>query len=333
MSVRNLLLVPAALVLIAPVVEAHHSPSAFDMTQEIVIEGTVVALEWKNPHIYFTLETTGADDGVRQYEVEAPPVGSVRTYGVSREDLEPGTRIVLRANPGRREGGTVRALSFAASDGSVKLLDATGAGTVSMLSPSVPAAGLAGRWALPPAAFLSRVLAPLPLTATAQAAVAQAMSAADAQTLCGKEIPPPYLAPVLYEIDVTAAEVVIRTDGDGDVARRISLTETTHPAGLAPSASGHAIGHWEGNTLVVETAGFAPQVTGRGLPLGPGTRLVERFALTDDRLHLSYEVRIEDPENFTEPVAYAMQWDHRPELEPSGLPCDAGSDRRYLQYR
>jgi hypothetical protein len=303
------------------------------MTREIVLEGTVVELEWKNPHIYLTLEITGADGVVRRQEAEAAPVGSVQTYGVRREQLEPGTRIVLRANPSRREGGIVRALSFAASDGMVYMLDAIGSRSVTFQGPTVPAEGVDGKWALPPAAFLARVLVQLPLTPAASAAQAQARQAPGAEMQCGKESPPPFIGPTLYGIQVSNEAVVIRVDGEGDSVRRISTVEMAHPADLEPSINGHSIGSWEGETLVVDTVGFVAQVSGRGLPLGPATHMVERFSLSQDRLHLIYDVRIEDSANLLEPVAYSMQWDHRPELEFSGLACDAEIDARYLQDR
>lgn len=31
-----------------------------------------------------------------------------------------------------------------------------------------------------------------------------------------------------------------------------------HPSGIKPTRAGHSIGHWEGDTLVVDTVGFAP---------------------------------------------------------------------------
>lgn len=333
MLTTKFLFASVACVLVPVAVQAHHSPAAFDMSREIVLEGTVVELDWKNPHIYLTLEITGPDGVVRRQEAEAAPVGSVLTYGVRREHLEPGSRIVLRANPSRREGGIVRALSFAASDGSVLLLDAIGSRSVSFQGPTVPAEGVGGKWALPPAAFLARVLVQLPLTPPAAAARAQARQAPGAEMQCGKESPPPFLGPTLYGIEVSNEAVVIRADGEGDSSRRISLIETAHPADLELSVKGHSIGRWEGETLVVDTVGFVAQVSGRGLPLGPATHLVERFSVSDDRLHLIYDVRIEDPDNLLEPVTYSMQWDHRPELEFSGLECDAEIDARYLQER
>ena len=61
---------------------------------------------------------------------------------------------------------------------------------------------------------------------------------------------------------------------------------------------GDSRGHWEGDTLVVETTNFSAQTSFNGS--GPNMRLIERFTLTDaDSLH--YEYTINDPESFTKP--------------------------------
>ena len=40
---------------------AHHSRAAYDLAQEVMLEGTVAELLWKNPHIFMTVESLGAD--------------------------------------------------------------------------------------------------------------------------------------------------------------------------------------------------------------------------------------------------------------------------------
>jgi hypothetical protein len=77
--------------------------------------------------------------------------------------------------------------------------------------------------------------------------------------------------------------------------RRIHLGMDQHPAGLPPSNSGHSIGRWDGDTLVVDTVGFAPGV------LVPPTRnsdklhVVERFTLDPETFTLKREYTVEDP--------------------------------------
>ena len=57
---RPLTFVACAVCALTPAaVFAHHSRANYDMTKEVVLEGTVAALAWTNPHISMTLETQG----------------------------------------------------------------------------------------------------------------------------------------------------------------------------------------------------------------------------------------------------------------------------------
>ena len=51
-------------------------------------------------------------------------------------------------------------------------------------------------------------------------------------------------------------EIMIFDIGGPHTFRIIYLDGRTHPADLKPSYYGHSIGHWEGDTLVVDTVGF-----------------------------------------------------------------------------
>jgi hypothetical protein len=85
--------------------------------------------------------------------------------------------------------------------------------------------------------------------------------------------------------------------------RRIHLGVDEHPADLEPSNTGHSIGRWEGDTLVVDTVGFAAGV------LVPPTRnserlhVVERFTLDAATFALKREYTAEDPVYLAAPYA------------------------------
>ena len=57
---------------------AHHSGAAYDMSRPVTVEGTVVALSWKNPHISLTIETQGPDGAPRVQEIEVMSVSQAR---------------------------------------------------------------------------------------------------------------------------------------------------------------------------------------------------------------------------------------------------------------
>ena len=90
-------------------------------------------------------------------------------------------------------------------------------------------------------------------------------------------------------------KVIDITYGLYNFERRIHVGMTKHPDRLEPSHAGHSIGHWEGNTLEVDTVGFAAGV------LSPPTRssekmhIVERFTFDPQKFSLRRDYSVTDP--------------------------------------
>ena len=78
---------------------------------------------------------------------------------------------------------------------------------------------------------------------------------------------------------------------------------------------GYSVGHWEGDTLVVETVGFRDDVwlDVIGTPLTNKGKMIERFRRTDYG-HLNIEVTIDDPSAYTKP--FTVQVNQK--LTPNG---------------
>jgi len=100
-----------------------------------------------------------------------------------------------------------------------------------------------------------------------------------------------------YQIVQTRDSVTIVSEQIHD-ARIIPLDGRPHlPAGIR-QWMGDSRGHWEGNTLVVETTNFTDRTNFANS--GAGLRLVERLTRTaPDRI--LYEFRLDDPATFTRP--------------------------------
>jgi len=62
-----------------------------------------------------------------------------------------------------------------------------------------------------------------------------------------------------FEVLLTPGRVTILGEGDGNRLRRIYTDGRPHPADPDPSFHGHSIGHWEKDTLVVDTVALLPQ--------------------------------------------------------------------------
>ncbi len=93
--------------------------------------------------------------------------------------------------------------------------------------------------------------------------------------------------------------------------RRIYLNEEPVPWEEAePRFWGHSAGHWEGDTLVIETVGIKPTVMFRNVPHSPAMHIAERITLIDEN-HMKDEVTVTDPEFLTEPWTWTWMYARR----------------------
>ena len=93
-----------------------------------------------------------------------------------------------------------------------------------------------------------------------------------------------------------------------DLARIIFMNETEHPAAWPHSQTGHSIGRWEGDTLVVDTAKLlAGTLFNNGVDHTEEVRLLERFRLADANT-LIVTQQFEDPGSFAGTAARIMSF-------------------------
>jgi hypothetical protein len=106
-----------------------------------------------------------------------------------------------------------------------------------------------------------------------------------------------------YKLVQTPTLLVVIFEDDIPSHRQVFLDGRGHPKDLNPMWMGHSIGHWEGDTLVVDTVGFNDKswLTNQGHPHTEEMRITERLHRVDLG-HLEIEFTIEDP------GAYAKPW-------------------------
>jgi len=84
-----------------------------------------------------------------------------------------------------------------------------------------------------------------------------------------------------------------------DLTRVIFMNETEHPADWPASFTGHSIGRWEGDDLVVDTVALQPSTLfNNGIDHSGKLHLIERFRLSPDGRTLAVTQEFEDPEVF-----------------------------------
>jgi hypothetical protein len=316
-------------------VSAHHSAAAYNTQQEVKVSGTVKQYDFKNPHIYMTVQVRKADGSTTLMEVEAGAASVLGPLGFNKNSVAVGDEVTISGNPSRT--GPDKAMlgkDLYKKDGTYYPLNIASRSVYA--GNEAAATSIAGTWFAPRTEFNSFLggVRNWPITDKGRTAMA---SNNDPKATTQKDCVPigaPALMfyPVANTITVARDRVVMKVDWM-DSERTIYLDGRKHPAASDTSMLGHSVGHWEGETLVVETTNFKEHQMGlsTSLPSSAQKRLTERFALSADKKNLIYSGIIEDPVYLSKPVEWTGRWEYRPNLQHSNQKCDLEVARKFLQ--
>jgi hypothetical protein len=133
-----------------------------------------------------------------------------------------------------------------------------------------------------------------------------------------KIVETPGLIVILYEYQNTFRQIF--TDG-----REL-------PKDPNPTWMGYSVGHWEGDTLVVESNGFNGKawLSGQGNPTTDAMQVTERMRRRDFG-HMDIQITIDDPKAYTKPWTAELHPDLIPDTELLEFVCNENErDLRHL---
>ena len=132
-----------------------------------------------------------------------------------------------------------------------------------------------------------------------------------------KIVQTPPLVVVLYEYHTIFRQIF--TDGRG-------LPEDANPTWM-----GYSTGRWDGDTLVVTTAGYNDRtsIDLAGHPHTESLRMTERFHRRDAG-HLDVQVTFDDPKAYTKPWTHSFEFDLIPDGDLIEYVCENERDARHL---
>jgi hypothetical protein len=314
-------LVALALGLMVSVALAHHSFSAeFDANKTAELEGTITEVWWSNPHVRYRLRATVAGGGTEEWELQASSITALRAVGWGADTLKIGDALKVGGQVGRNGAKKLYLREVARPDGT-RLV--TGRGDARGADPNQVTATAGknyGYGTAPPArpvditgawrnSYKFRVTVddlepkPTPFTAAGRAAFEAHDHFEDPALRClALGLPRLFGSPYNMEVvDAGTHYVVIHVEHN--TPRRIWLDGRKADTETPATSLGFSVGHWEGDTLVIETTNVLPGLLdGSGLPMsGEGTRIVERWQPTADRLAMDRTMTIYDP-YYTQPL-------------------------------
>ena len=338
----------AASLLAAPA-WSHHSDAGLDMDSVVSLEGVVTEYSMRNPHSYFTVEVSEADGRVVEWTVQMSAAIAIARHGWTRDSLLVGDRIsaTIHAAVDGRPYGLLESIE---KEGGIALQASrnrtTGEPVSSRLRATESADTLEGIWMAEsselvryPGGFDGFFRAELELTE--QGAAAQAaydpLSAESPESQCiGRPSPAMIISsnlfPLQIEIDEERQVIMIRS-AFWDEERTVYMDGRAHPDIGERFHSGHSIGRWDGETLVVDTTNFTDHRSPYqiGVPSGAQKHVVERYRLIEDGTRISAEFVLEDPEFIAEPLTHARELIYSPQMEIARFECDPEAASRFLR--
>jgi len=318
---------------------AHHSDAGVDMEAVVAFEGTVREFTWKNPHVYVVVEVEQDGEAPIAWELQMSAVTILSRRGWTRETLSPGDHVSVRANPaedGRRYG----ILQSVEKEGGLALATAV---KIPDVTPSTTT--LAGNWLTDrattksyPGGYDGLFHALLKLNDKGKAAKAafSVLSDENPDASCvGRPTPSALVSTTLYlmEIDLTHENEVIVLRGERyNEVRTVYMDGRPHPDPEVRFATGHSIGRWDNDTLVIDTTNFEDHRSPYqiGVPSSGLKHVVERYRLSEDGTHIDAEFTLDDSEYLTEPMVHSRQLIYSPHLEMLHSDCDQESTSRFL---
>jgi hypothetical protein len=105
--------------------------------------------------------------------------------------------------------------------------------------------------------------------------------------------------------------------------RRIYLDQK-HPANLKKTFLGHSVGHWEGDTLVVDTVAENDKsfIDDEGEAHSDQIHMIERYRKIDGGRQLEMTMTVEDPVTLEKPYSYVRYFQWRPDVRPAEYVCE-----------
>jgi hypothetical protein len=131
-----------------------------------------------------------------------------------------------------------------------------------------------------------------------------------------------YLYPLPMQIIQAPGEVILLFEYDS-FRHQIYTDGRPHDTSLGPLWMGDSIGHWEGDTLVADTANFTDKtwLDRMGHPHSDALHVIERFRRIDHD-HLVDDITIEDPKAYTKPWTARLPYVLKPKWTLAEAFCE-----------
>lgn len=319
---------------LASAADAHHAPSEFDFDKTVELEGTVVEVQWRNPHVTLKIRESGARPNPTIWEVEGSGVSMLRRSNAVASRPQYQDKVRVAGHPSRRAQNRLFGTNLLLANGAELVFYPEGQprwkgvadGNGGVWYDGRAEANGSGIFRVWSTKFDDPWLPHVPLdrlTPAAKAKLASWNPVTDSVTQGCEPVGVPMLMGNPYPIELVrrADRIVLRLELY-DLERTIHMDPNVSRESLPRGLLGRSTGQWDGKSLVVTTDGITwPFLDYSGTPMSGQASLEERFTPTADGKRLSYSVVITDPTYLTQPVKLERSWIARPNESVKPYDC------------
>lgn len=315
MNNRLALVVSLALLSSTSYVNAHHGFAAhFDPENPIRIEGTVKEFAFVNPHSLLVIDTFNEAGEPVVYTCDMQARTQMTRHGYDETLFTIGERIVVEGYQGRRDPFLCEFGIATFADGSqfmLRTMDGARSQFASNVEiPVEPTSDLSifGNWIREGMFGDESGRGPNggqdSITEAGKMAVASFDPVADnpvAHCRGGSPVRNWGSAGLTSEIYAEDGDVFIHHESM-DIVRQIHMNMSAHPADTQPSEMGYSIGHWDGDTLVIDSKYFTAGVISGSVLRSDEMIMSERLTVQSDSGRLLISWVIDEPVYYSEPL-------------------------------
>ena len=330
----------------------HHSRAEFNQNILEEIEGEVVGVFWRNPHVHLSVRSVAEDGSEKTWQLEGVDIVTLDRRGIPRNAVTVGDRVRATGFRSNRRDDYLDVERVLIPDGTEILfrlnIDPIWSDVVLGRAGGM-AASAAPPYGSPRADDIYRVWTrtgtnlpvfdDLPLTEAALAAYAEYDPLVDDPLLECEEPGMP------RAMTFAGPHPIAFVEGDRDIrlemeyfnlVRTIRMDVDEPPATEPATPLGYSVGHWEGDTLVVTTTRIdypyfdiywrgptRDTASMIGFPQSDAVRIVERFKLDSHNAELTYDITISDSMTLTEPLTLSryLVWQYQPNMRVEPFEC------------
>ena len=299
--------------------QAHHAFAAeYDTDRHGTLIGEVIDVRFINPHVRYLIRAEMDDGAGEEWELQTHNVRTMVRMGWTDETIQVGDRIEVAGALGRNGVRKLSMDSVVLADGTrfnprggevsdaytTSEINADPEKSYGVVANSYPV-DITGLW---DNTYRFRLTVddlepkPTPFTPEGRAVHEANENWLDPSKSCRSGgLARHFGSPTNMEIlDVGDYYLITQSNRP----RRIWMDgRDAPPLGSSASPMGFSTGRWEGEVFVIETTHLEPGwLDGSGLPMsGEGTRIVETYTISEDRLSMERKMTIHDP-YYTEPL-------------------------------